>query len=500
VADLRTRTRALTRSFGLLTLALLTHCHTARAGLVPPFDQTLVEDPAYVSDASNATDIAFHPDGRAVITAKTGQITIRLPTGELTVITGTFPNLDTGSEKGLLGVVADPNVATNDTFYFYASNGPTEDRHRVYKVVLNDDNTVTPDLDTPIVGASRNLGPGLEGPANHDGGGLFIYKGQLYVGVGDTGANAEPPTNKYSSCLNKGNGKVLRVNLDGSVPSDNPLASETMVTSCTSTGSDWGMAAPDRRIFAWGLRNPWRIWIDPMTNLLWVGDVGESEREEISIGGSGHHFGYPFIEGNLDQSMSGDSLRLGKMCDQGFTPSRPCTAPVHDYPRTTGRSVTGGLIPSGCGWSNAFGGKAYYLFADYADNWMHALEVRPDHKGVVTPTASDFAQVSGGPASIRQGLDGALYVVSYASGTVSRIAPKELTGPDCGGSGAAGSSGTASPSDGDGDSAGCGCRTAHDDRVQALLAALGLGAMALGYARRRRARSARMRSDTGGCE
>lgn len=498
MADLPARTKALTRSASLLTLAVLTHCHTASAGLAPPFEQTLVEDAAYVSDASNATDIAFHPDGRAVITSKTGAITIRRPTGELVPITGTFPNLDTSSEKGLLGVVADPNVATNDTFYFYASNGPTEDRHRVYKVVLNDDDTVTPDLDNPIVGASRNLGPGLEGPANHDGGGLFIYKGQLYVGVGDTGANAEPPTNKYSSCLNKGNGKILRVNLDGSVPSDNPLASETMVTSCTRPDSDWGMAAPDRRIFAWGLRNPWRFWIDPLTNLLWIGDVGETEREEISVGGSGYHFGYPFIEGNLDQSMAGGALRLEKTCDQNFAPSRPCTAPVHDYPHSTGRSVTGGLIPSGCGWSSAFGGKAYYLFADYADNWVHALEVRADRKGVVSPAAIDFAQVSGGPSSIRQGLDGALYIVFYGSGTVSRIAPKDLTGSDCGG-GAAGASGTASSGTSEG-SGGCGCHTAHDNRVQALLAALGLGAMALGYAGRRRAKRLRMRSGTGGCE
>ena len=75
---------------------------------------------------------------------------------------------------------------------------------------------------------------------------------------------------------------------------------------------------------------------------------------------------------------------LGKKCDQGFTPSRPCTAPVHDYRRQRRRSGAGGLIPTGCGWSNAFAGKAYYLFADYADNWMHALEVQPDREGVVS--------------------------------------------------------------------------------------------------------------------
>jgi len=152
----------------------------------------------------------------------------------------------------------------------------------------------------------------------------------------------------------------------------------------------------------------------------------------------------------------------------------------------TGKSVTGGLIPTGCGWSNAFAGKAYYLFADYADNWMHALEVAPDHKGVVSPASVDFAQVSGGPSSIREGLDGALYVVFYGSGTVSRFTPKDLTGSDCGSAGSAGSSGTTAGAH----SSGCGCRTTRDRSAEALAAALGLGALALGYAKRRRARKA----------
>jgi len=477
------RVRALTRPLGFLTLLFCFHCaRNARAKLDAPFDQALVEDQAWVTDASNATDVAFHSDGRAVITRKSGEITIRHANGDLVELTGKFPNLDTSSEKGLLGVVADPGVATNDTFYFYASNGPTEDRHRVYKGVLHDDDTFTIDLDNPVVGAARGVGPGLEGPANHDGGGLFIYKGQLYVGVGDTGANSEPPTNKYSSCLNKGNGKILRVNLDGSVPNDNPLVSEDTVTSCASVGADWDTAAPDRRVFAWGLRNPWRFFIDPKTSLLWIGDVGETQREEISVGSSGMHFGYPFIEGKLDQSMEDGALRLDMMCDEGFEPSRPCTAPVYDYGHGEGQSVTGGVIPAGCGWTNAFAGKTYYLFADYGANWMRALEVTADHKGVVSATPVEFAKVSGGPASIRQGPDGAVYVVYYGSGTLTRISPLSMTGPDCGAAGAGGGSAAGGKDD---SSSGCGCRTARDEQAGIIAAALGLGAVALAQATRR---------------
>jgi GTP-binding protein len=89
---------------------------------------------------------------------------------------------------------------------------------------------------------------GLEGPANHDGGGLVIHKGQLYIGVGDTGANATPPSNKYAACLNKANGKILRVNLDGTTPADNPLATLETATGCATVNAPFTMAPPDKGV------------------------------------------------------------------------------------------------------------------------------------------------------------------------------------------------------------------------------------------------------------
>ncbi|MFI5217371.1 MAG: PQQ-dependent sugar dehydrogenase, partial [Candidatus Limnocylindria bacterium] len=195
----------------------------AWAQLDPAFVGKLSVDTAFVTGAGSATDIAFSGDGRALVTRKTGQIVVRHADGSTALIAYPFGGtLDTASEKGLLGVVADPNVAQNRAFYFYVSNGPTLDKHRVYRAVLGESSdTLTVDP-VPVIAASRGFGPGLEGPANHDGGGMVIHDGHLYVAVGDTGANASPPTNKYGSCLNKGNGKILRVNLDGTVPGDNP--------------------------------------------------------------------------------------------------------------------------------------------------------------------------------------------------------------------------------------------------------------------------------------
>jgi glucose/arabinose dehydrogenase len=430
------------------------------------FAEGLDVDTAYVTGVNGATDIAWS-GARAVITTKNGTVWVRGEDGLKTQLSGLFGTVDTEIEKGLLGVVADP--MTPDTFYFYVSNGSSDsDKHRVVKGTLAADNMITIDA-MPIIAASRNNGPGLEGPANHDGGGLVIHEGMLYVGVGDTGSNATPPTNKYASCLNKPNGKILRVNLDGSVPTDNPLSNETMVTSCDTVRGTFGTAAPDKRIFAWGLRNPWRFWVDPHTDLFWIADVGELDREELSIGGGNQHYGYPFHEGFIDWREEDPSVDLGKSCDEEFLPSRPCTEPVYDYDHSGANqsSIIGGLIPEGCGWMNALDNKLFYIFADYNRNFFRALEVSPDRMGVASMTADDFGSFTGGPASFRQGPDGGLYVVMNNAGAVYRFSPKMLTGDDCtdpgtggtgGMAGASGAAGTAGAGEGGtaGASAGAG--------------------------------------------
>jgi len=402
----------------------------ARADLASGFVGKLSVDTGYVSGLSGATDIAFSADGRAVVTAKNGQVAVRRANGTLNLVPYPFGGtLDTSSEKGLLGVVADPNVAQNGAFYFYVSNGPVADKHRVYRAVLTASDTLSVDS-TPIVGLSRGAGPGLEGPANHDGGGMSIHGGKLYLGVGDTGANQTPPTNRYGSCLDKGNGKILRVNLDGSVPVDNPLVGVPSVTGCASTGGPWTSAAPDTRIYAWGLRNPWRLWVDPQTGLLFIGDVGESTSEEISIGGGNQHYGYPFVEGG---QVWGDVD--GKNCSS-LSPSRPCTPPAYSYDHSVGYSVTGGLIPSGCGWSNVFSTPSY-VFGDL-NGLIRALPVNAARNGFASTAPVDVATYAGSPVSFRMGPDAALYVVFYGFGAVYRLAPTNRTGSDCGASAAPG--------------------------------------------------------------
>ena len=396
----------------------------ARADLAPQFVGKLDVNTGYVLNATGATDIAFSADGRAIVTTKGGQIMIRRADG--TVVTLAYPfggTLDTASEKGLLGVVADPNVAQNQQFYFYVSNGPTADKHRVYRAVLTASNGLTVDSN-PIVGLARGTGPGLEGPANHDGGGMIIYGNQLYVGVGDTGSNASPPVNKYANCLNKGNGKILRVNLDGSVPTNNPLVGVSSATACSSTTGPWSTGSPDTRVYAWGLRNPWRFWIDSRTSLLWIGDVGEATQEEVSVGAGNQHYGYPFVEGN---QVWGDVDGLNCATSN---PSRSCTPPVFSYTHAVGQAITGGLVPQGCGWANVFT-TPNYVFGDSSAGFIRALPLNAARTGLASTTAVDVANYGGTPVSFRMGPDGALYVVFNGLGAVYRFAPSSRTGADC---------------------------------------------------------------------
>src|SRR5262249_46090176 len=152
-----------------------------------------------------------------------------------------------------------------------------KNKHKVYKITLGDDGMLDSARNTIIdKGLRASCMPVDGGASNHNGGGMVIYKGKLYLSVGDTGHNATPPTNHMGACLNQTNGKILRVNLDGSIPDDNPLVNEAMVSGCADWNQPLTMTAPEPKIFFWGFRNPYRFWIDEKADRMWIGDVGET--------------------------------------------------------------------------------------------------------------------------------------------------------------------------------------------------------------------------------
>jgi glucose/arabinose dehydrogenase len=417
------------RRAALAALALAGACggSKAEAGPAPP-----PQDPAFrvetaVSGLAATTDLAFLPDGRMLVTEKAGAL--KLVDGGVARVVGRFPVDDT-SEKGLLGVVVDPDFArTRRVFLYYSaadSAGGTDlDRNRVVSVTLGADGRVDS-------GSEKVLVRGLRGPANHDGGGMAIGPdGMLYVGVGDSGCNSnrppEPiydPTNYFATCLGNGNGKILRVGLDGSIPADNPLVGVAQATACGATCGEpvlgRPLGPPRRDIWAWGLRNPWRFAFDPVTKLLWVGDVGEVTYEELTIVERGRHHGWPWREGRHGWPRA--------RCREVTPDAGDCVDPVYECDREHGaagvdrgcRSITGGEFLAGPRWPEAL--RRRYVFGDNVTFQLWSIELTGDRRGVVPGSRRDLAKAAAMPVSFRRGPDGDVYV-AVLPGSVLRISP-----------------------------------------------------------------------------
>lgn len=382
-------------------------------------------DAKVVADSlNNPTDVAELPDGRIVVIEREGAVKTFTP-GMDDPVADKVPvnkanNQLASGEQGLLGVVADPDYDTNSFVYFYVSAGADDNnRQKIVRYKLGKDGKLS-DM-KPIIDM------GLWGPANHNGGGLSIYGGNLYIGVGDTGKNATPPRNHIASCLNHLNGKILRVSLKeatlGQAPPDNPLVGVAMATACdTSSASDtsaFTMAKPDERIFAWGTRNPFRIWNDPSDGKLWIGDVGETTKEEISIVPKGAHMGYPFWEGTKD--WTAQQAGFGAMGCMGTSPAVACTPALFDYDTDSSGSVMGGRILDGCMWPDTW--KKRYIFGDYNKNQVWTLDLNGTRDGFAADSRADFASANG-PTAFRMGTDNALYIVEFGAKTVTRITAK----------------------------------------------------------------------------
>jgi glucose/arabinose dehydrogenase len=447
-----------------------------------PADTFDVED-AYVEGLTNVTGIRFLPDGRLLITEQGGALKVRAADGAIKTAY-TFSVVPTGAneERGLLGVVAHPDFATNKRIIAYWSRsdeagGTNVDRHRVASYVLNDDNTLDFDSENILV-------EGLEGPDNHDGGALDIGPDRmLYVGTGDTGCNGLRATelNEYhgnllGTAMNSANGKILRVDPNktypNSAPADNPFVGRTNVSGVpidapTCDDQDgWQNTYKVRdEIFAAGFRNAFRLWVDPATNLVWVGDVGDETFEEVDIVEKGQHHGWPLIEGP-GRSVDWPVTKCSEVVPVGQNCTPPAYACRHGETDQGGvqagcKSITGGLIVDSCKFPTAFRGTKYF-FADNAVGNIWTLDITPGRRGVVPTSRQDFIQVNGGPVELTEGPDGALYYAVRTSGPsrIARVFPKTpANDPNCvrpgpGTGGGAGAGGTSGAGQGGGPTAG----------------------------------------------
>ena len=285
-----------------------------------------------------------------------------------------------GGEMGLLGLAFDPDFAANGHFYVnYTLADPRRTRIARFRVSAADPDRAD--------GASEKVLLEFEQPfTNHNGGMLaFGPDGKLYIAAGD-GGSANDPQN-HGQRLDTLLGKILRIDPDGTIPPDNPFAD-----------------APGAHgeIWAYGLRNPWRMSFDRATGQLWAGDVGQGAREEIDVIVKGGNYGWRVYEGTRS-NINPDNIPLSAFI-----------APVHEYGHDLGRSVIGGYVYRGSALP-AFAGA--YFYADFVSGRVWALR----RDGSADPDNAQVASVPS-PSSFGEDEAGELYLTSF-DGRIYRLRP-----------------------------------------------------------------------------
>jgi glucose/arabinose dehydrogenase len=396
-----------------LVLSFLVFAPVAQAGTpaVTGYSDTLI-----ASGLAAPTAIALLPDGRMLVTEKgsggtttAGSAALKLiNAGTVTTLT-TIP-VCTSSEMGLLGVAVDPDFSSNGFVYLYRtapdSGSSCADSIGRFNEVMR----VTLSGNTYVPGSLVQLQPGVlemrTDNGNHDGGGLRIGPdSKLYVAVGDTGlGDSGPPgsaTNPYSQDVNALEGKVLRLELNGTPAAGNPFI---------------GVAGRDE-IWALGLRNPFRFGFDPATGRLWLGDVGQDTIEELDIITAGSNYAWPACEGTLPAGCHANVTGPGPIVDPIFQYYQPEVAPPGEP--ALGRTIIGGAF-AGAGFGALAG---HYIFADQNTSNIYDAVVNGARDDVVgTPTT--FVSAAAGPVDIISAPSGgALYYAAINTGQVRAITP-----------------------------------------------------------------------------
>jgi glucose/arabinose dehydrogenase len=297
-----------------------------------------------------------------------------------------------GGEQGLLSMAFHPNFKDNGYFFVYYNNTAKEITVARYSVSANA-NIANAGSHTVLLAIPKPFD-------NHNGGHLQFGKdGHLYFATGD-GGSANDPNNLAQNPLSL-LGKMIRINVDNfttapyyTVPSDNPFV---------------GNAAYDSRIWALGLRNPFRWSFDRLTGDMWIGDVGQGEKEEINLRSSastgGENYGWRCYEGSIR------NLNVPPCDPPNHVP------PVFEYDNPTGSSasVIGGCVYRGTEFPSLYG---YYIASDVYTRTIYL--VKPNGSGGWTVTSqpgSESFVVGFGEAE-----DGTLYAVSQGTNTVYKVA------------------------------------------------------------------------------
>ena len=322
-------------------------------------------------------------DGRLFVLEKAGAIRI---IKEGSVLTEPFLDLrakvasDAG-EQGLLGLAFPADYTTSGRFFVHYND--RNGFNRVARLqVSSDPDRADPASESEVIAVQQ---PGVA----HNGGQLlFGPDGMLYIGLGD----GDDSDHGRGQSLEDPLASILRIDVSAPpyvVPADNPFV---------------GTAGARPEVWSYGLRNPWRFDFDPATGDLYIGDVGESQWEELDFASAtegaarGVNYGWSVMEGRHCVRSQG--------CDQAGL-----TLPVLEYEHTEGCSIIGGHVYRGAAIPALQG---TYFYADYCRGWVRSLRM----SGGVPVELTDWPtlQPGGQITSFGQDASGELYLVTQQGG------------------------------------------------------------------------------------
>ncbi len=284
------------------------------------------------------------PDGSLLVAEQRGYITRFVDdNGEIEQfgILDLTESITFRGEQGLLSMALHPDYEDNPfLFVYYSPRGENITRLSRFRIVQGQ---AFVESELVIIEVAQPY-------SNHNGGAIrFGPDGMLYLGLGDGGAANDPQGHGQNreTLL----GTIIRIDVNDidtstpyRIPTDNPFL---------------GIAGVRPEIWAYGLRNPWRMAFDPLTDLLWVADVGQDRVEEVIIVQAGENHGWNVFEGEECFRSDDDCAALDE-----------AVAPVGTYRHDEGCSVTGGMVYRGTALPHLQG---VYIFGDFCSGTIWGL-------------------------------------------------------------------------------------------------------------------------------
>jgi glucose/arabinose dehydrogenase len=380
---------------------------TGETRLPPGFRQEVV-----ASDLTLPTSFAELPDGQFLVAEKAGLVRV-VRAGR--VLSQPFvdlrPVVDSSGIRGLVAVEVAPDFPrTGFVYLLYARElGPgrrtlllTRMRADGDVASLGSEEVILGAADPQTCAASRPPSDCLQLDGDHQGGELeFLDDRTMLVSIGDGGGEQHGalPNAFRAQDLDSLSGKLLRVTREGDGVPSNPF---------------WdGKPRSNRsRVWAYGLRNPFRMALRPGTSTPIVGDAGLDGWDELDRGSPGANYGWPCYEG--PERVEG--YREHQICSQLYSRGADAvTAPFLAYPSA---SVTGGTFYTGTTYPPRYRGA--YFYGDWAKSWLRYLP-----QGALPPrgraAAQEFASDAGGPVQLEVGADGNLLYLALNAGELRRI-------------------------------------------------------------------------------